>query len=243
MAKKDAKKTPAPTEAELSEEYEEKYEQEKREMQAAFDRAVMRMTGGKPEAADVDEGPAAPTGMSGDPATDPTEYQYEADEEELKGDETTEPEAAPPPCRKQTITEDCGDIAEMLRDADDVIRKTHRAVGALKEKCLQSEQRTRALLELVRNYEEFTHAVGFGMDQTGKLHTKRMKKCPYCNHAPYLTKAYEDGRDSKRWAVICANCFTRTASADGPMAAIKNWNDGKETDTSRMLNEAISRRS
>ena len=83
--------------------------------------------------------------------------------------------------------------------------------------------------------EELNRALGFGYVKDFTWQTPRTNVCPYCKNRPTLQK--EKAGDC--WMVICDHCWTRSEGADGPMATIKNWNDGKESEISQMLNRPL----
>ena len=83
--------------------------------------------------------------------------------------------------------------------------------------------------------EELNRALGFGYIKDFTWQTPRTNVCPYCKNRPTLQKE----KAGDRWMVICDHCWTRSEGADGPMATIKKWNDGKESEISQMLNRPL----
>lgn len=128
-----------------------------------------------------------------------------------------------------TIEEFCEKTLSLLSAATQAVRSMELRFGNYETKINQ-------LQEQIRNRAELELAVGFKYLSYGKWYTPRLKACPNCGRHPSLQKEKYD----KGWMVICDECWTRSESADGPMAAVKNWNDGKETEVSRMLNEPLT---
>lgn len=128
-----------------------------------------------------------------------------------------------------TVSEFCEKTLSLLSAATQAVRSMELRFGNYESKITQ-------LQEQIRNRAELELAVGFKYLSYGKWYTPRLKACPHCGRHPSLQKEKYD----KGWMVICDECWTRSESADGPMAAVKNWNDGKETEISRMLNEPLT---
>ena len=128
-----------------------------------------------------------------------------------------------------TMEQFCEKTLSLLGAASQAVRSMLLRFGNYESKIsqLQEQIKHRAMLE---------QAVGFKYLSYGKWYTPRLNPCPKCGRKPSLQKEKYD----KGWMVICDECWTRTESADGPMAAVKNWNEGKETEISRMLNEPLA---
>ena len=88
----------------------------------------------------------------------------------------------------------------------------------------------------LRHRDAFERALGFQYVKESTWMTPRLNKCPYCGKQPSLQME----KDGTGWLVICEECWTRAETANGPMAAVKNWNEGKETEVSRMVNRPLS---
>lgn len=120
----------------------------------------------------------------------------------------------------------------------EMLKAATNAVTVLQGRSATQKHQMEIALSRIQHQKELEEAIGFKFARNGAWFTPRTNKCPKCGQYPTLQQ--EKG-NRKRWLVICDHCWTRAESSDGPMQAIKNWNDGKETEISRMLNKPLDR--
>lgn len=120
----------------------------------------------------------------------------------------------------------------------EMLKAATNAVTVLQGRSATQKHQMEIAQSRIQHQKELEEAIGFKFARNGSWFTPRTQKCPKCGQYPTLQQ--EKG-NRKRWLVMCDHCWTRTESADGPMQAIKNWNEGKETEISRMLNKPLDR--
>lgn len=174
-----------------------------------------------------------------EPETEPVPEQdpeAETDSPDLKA--LSEPEK---PLEDPTIGQDITHNTELTME--EFFRKTMSLIQAAGNAMRTMEYRYSVVarkLDTVQRHlkhrDAFEKAVGFRYVKEATWETPRLTRCPKCGRIPSLQRE----KDGKGWLVICDECWTRAETADGPMAAVRNWNYGKETEISKMVNRPLT---
>mgnify|MGYP006873011643 CR=1 FL=1 len=130
-------------------------------------------------------------------------------------------------------------LREYVEELLELSRAETAALSALGNRAMRLEDKVRELSEKVRNMSRLERSLGFGYTGYGKWIYLKMNPCPHCGQSKPTLQLSKF--EANTWLVICDNCWTRAESAEGPMQAIRNWNEGKETEISRMLNRPLSK--
>ena len=117
-----------------------------------------------------------------------------------------------------------------------LLMATTNAVRTMEYRHSVTARKVEALTRQLRHRDALEKALGFRYTKEGTWYTPRLKQCPHCGRMPSLQRE----KGGKGWLVICDECWTRAETADGPMAAVKNWNEGKETEISKMVNRPLT---
>ena len=168
--------------------------------------------------------------------------QSEPDPEALEEvEKPKDPGDAMEPLTDPTIGQDLTHNMELTMDQffQKTLSLLHAATNAVRSAQYRYDVTARKLETVTRqlkHHNELLRALGFKYAKEGSWVTPRLRKCWTCDSVPSLQKA----KTENEWLVICDQCWTRTESAEGPMQAIKNWNDQKETEVSLMLNRPMN---
>ncbi len=128
------------------------------------------------------------------------------------------------------------DFAEDVVDlADDTPEEFGTYMAALKKMCMVVDSykslygpmriQTKSSMRLLKVFD-------FQYVRENTWATRRTLHCPSCGRAAVVQEAI---MEPGKWLVICPHCMTRSISTDGPLHAVKAWNDGKYTDDSELL--------
>ena len=132
---------------------------------------------------------------------------------------------------EMTLASFCDKTMSLMSAASSAIRTMKNKFGSYEVKIGQMKER-------ILCQTAFEKALGFHYASYSKWITNRTKKCYKCGKHPSLQRM----KDGSGWMVICDECWTRSETALGPMAAIKAWNEDKEDRISLMLNQPLVRK-
>lgn len=128
-------------------------------------------------------------------------------------------------------------LREYVEELLELSKAETAAISALGNRAMYLEDEIRKLSEKVKNMCHLERSLGFGYTGYGRWIYLKLKPCPHCDQGRPTLQLSKFKKNT--WLVICNNCWTRSEDAPGPMQAIKNWNEGKETEVSRMLNRPL----
>lgn len=177
-------------------------------------------------------------------AEQPETEQQEAEQPEAVQDSVYEleviskpEEALEDPTIGQDITHNTElTMEEFFEKTRSLIQAASNALRTMEYKYGVVARKLETVSRHLKHRDAFERAIGFQYASEAKWVTPRLTKCPHCGRAPSLQRE----KGGKGWLVICDECWTRAETADGPMAAVKNWNEGKETEISRMVNRPLT---
>lgn len=208
----------------------EKMEQEKQKTLERHRKAVAEETKAQ-EAEETEEAKTAE-----EPAEDPAmEADMEAQEAPEEAEEQPKLES---PTAGLNLEPDLRNmsLSKYMEQLLALSRAETRAIQALTYQVNDQEHKIDSMKDQIKNMGRFERSVGFSYAGSGKWTSpKRIKPCWHCEMKDSRVTLQINRYDNK-WMVICENCWTRSEGADGPMQAIKFWNEQKESPTSEMLN-------